>query len=413
MIIVNKEDCIRCGACEGTCPSEAIEVTSEDVIYCDLCDGEPKCVEVCPNGALSVGDITIEDDGEVTQSRIVYNPEKCQQCGDCVEICPPQILKLEEGKVQKVPLKGFCVMCQKCVDICPVGVIGIEGVKEPEKVELEITEPIFIIDCVGCGTCVDECPVEAITLDEIGGTIEIDEDLCIKCGVCSQTCPWNAVYISGRKPEKRTKEIKKFELDEETCIGCNTCVEACPGNFIEAKASSLSVELPEICAACGLCEELCPVDAITLDVEWGPAKPTTEEGVVWDEEKCRLDGACAKKCPNEAIRVVTENGFQIPGKIKVDEEPSYNMCTRCGACTVVCPNGALILDEIEKEIDGETVKRNRIVYNPTKCQQCGTCIEACPYDMLKLTEEKVPLKGFCILCDQCIDVCPNKALSLK
>src|SRR5690606_27530110 len=126
--------------------------------------------------------------------------------------------------------------------------------------ELEIEGPIFIADCVGCGMCVPECPVDAITLDKVGGVIEIDEDTCIKCGVCAQTCPWNAVYISGKKPEKRAKEIKKFELDEDACIGCNTCVEACPGDFIVPRTSNLTVELPAICTACGLCEQLCPVD---------------------------------------------------------------------------------------------------------------------------------------------------------
>jgi len=172
MIIVNKEDCIRCGACQGICPTAAIAVSPEDVIYCDICEGEPKCVEICPTGSLKVEELVLDESGE-SQTRIMYNPATCDQCGDCVEICPPQILKLEEGKVKKVPLQGFCVMCQRCVDICPIEVIGIEGVKEPKKIELEIEGPIYIADCVGCGMCVDECPTGAITLPEVGETIEI------------------------------------------------------------------------------------------------------------------------------------------------------------------------------------------------------------------------------------------------
>ncbi|WP_318526251.1 DUF362 domain-containing protein [Methanobrevibacter arboriphilus] len=54
MIVVNQEDCIKCGACEGTCPSAAIELEDQKVVYCDICGGEPKCVETCPQGALSV-----------------------------------------------------------------------------------------------------------------------------------------------------------------------------------------------------------------------------------------------------------------------------------------------------------------------------------------------------------------------
>ncbi|MBU4536111.1 MAG: 4Fe-4S binding protein [Euryarchaeota archaeon] len=412
MIVVNKEDCIRCGACEGICPTTAIQVTPENVIYCDICGGAPKCVDICPQDALKLEDMVLDESG-TTLGRIVFSPEKCNECGDCVDVCPPQTLKLEEGKVKKIPLQGFCVMCQKCVDICPVDVIGVDGVKEPAKLDVVIEGPIFITGCVGCNMCVPECPVDAITLEEIGGSIEIDADKCIKCGVCSQTCPWNAVYISGKKPEKRSKEMKKFELDEETCIGCNICVEACPGDFIVPKESNLTVELPAICTACGLCENICPVDAIDLEVELGPAKPASEDGLVYDADKCDFIGECAQICPNDAIRVVTKTGMKLPDQVKVDEDPSFNMCTRCGACTVSCPEGALSLVDMDKVIDGKVSKRKRVQYNPSLCNECGDCIDVCPYDMLKLTEEKVPLKGFCILCDQCISACPKNALYLK
>ena len=135
MIIVNNEDCIKCGACEGTCPSAAIKVTPDNVINCDICGGDAKCVAACSKGALSVEPIAIGDDG-VTKDRIVFNPLKCDECGDCTEVCPTQTLKLKEGS--KMPLEGFCVLCQKCVDICPVEVIGLEGVKEPKSTDLEI-----------------------------------------------------------------------------------------------------------------------------------------------------------------------------------------------------------------------------------------------------------------------------------
>lgn len=400
MILVNKEGCIRCGACEGACPTAAIAVSPQDVIFCDMCSGEPKCVANCSTGALKAEEMQIGDTGE-TQTRIVYNPSACDQCGDCVEVCPPNVLKLEEGKVQQMPLEGFCVMCQKCVDICPVDVIGIEGIKEPKIIDKDITGPIAIIDCTGCGMCVEECPVDAITLSETGEPIEIDEEACIKCGVCSQTCPWNAVYISGKEPTKRSREILSFDLDEDECIGCNVCVEACPGDFIKSKASDLSVELPDICAACGLCVKMCPVDAINLDVELGPASPTTDVGVVWSAENCDFDGGCVDVCPNEAIRVDSDAKTRL-------------MCTRCGACASICPTGALKITEIDKEVNGEMVKRDRIEFSPALCDECGDCIDACPYDMLVLEEgAKVPVKGYCVLCDKCIEFCPNKALQMQ
>jgi len=378
MIVVNKEGCIRCGACQGTCPTDAIAVSPEDVIYCDLCSGEPKCVEICPQGALKTGEVAVGPEGKM-ETRIVFNPSLCDECGDCVEVCPPQIMKLDKDKMSKVPLEGYCVMCEQCVNICPVDVIGIEGVKEPAVKEEVITEPIYIGDCVGCGLCVDECPVDAITLDEPGGVIEIDEDTCTYCGVCAQTCPWDAVVISAQKPTKRSKEVKTFALDEDTCIGCNICVETCPGDFIVEKPSNLTVELPEICTYCGLCAQMCPVEAIDWDIELGPAKPSSEEGLVYDEDKCKMVGECIKVCPTDAIR---------------EADGSLYMCTRCGACATACPEGALKLVDIEKEIDGERVKRKRIEFTPSKCNECGDCIEVCPFNMLKLEPGEKYLSKF-------------------
>lgn len=398
MIVVNKEGCIRCGACEGICPTSAIAVSPEDVIYCDLCAGEPKCVEICPQGALKTGQIALTEGGEL-ETRVLFNPSLCDRCGNCVEICPPGILKLDEDPDTKVPLKGYCVMCERCVNICPVEVIGVEGVKEPATRETVITGPVSINDCVGCGMCVDECPVSAITLSEPGATIEIDEDTCVYCGICSQTCPWDAVIISGKKPIKRSKEVKSFEVDEDTCIGCNICVESCPGKFIKEKPSNLTVELPEICTYCGLCAHLCPVEAITCDVELGTAKPSSDEGLVYDADKCKMVKECISICPTKAIR---------------EDDGSLAHCTRCGACTIACPEGALKLYEVEKDVNGERVKRNRIVFNPSLCNQCGDCVEVCPYHMLKLEPEaRIPLKGFCTLCGQCVKACPEGAFQIR
>lgn len=100
-----------------------------------------------------------------------------------------------------------------------------------------------------------------------------------------------------------------------------------------------------------------------------------------------------------------------PALEETDAEPSFASCIRCGACAAVCSNDALSVGSIEKVIDGETVTRDRIEFNPYKCNECGDCIEACPYNMLHATgNEKFPIMGFCTLCGQCIDACPKHAL---
>ena len=411
MIVFNEDGCIKCGACEGTCPTSAIDVTPNSIIHCDTCGGEPKCADVCPNGALKVEMYEIAED--VEQARLVFNSILCDSCGKCAEVCPQETIEVTGVKLKEV--EGFCVMCQKCVDICPVDVIGIPGVCEPKEYELDLKGkgPVYIKDCVGCGTCVEPCPVNAITLEEVGSPITVNDD-CIRCGLCSQTCPWNAIYISEKVPIKRTKEIESFTFDSAKCIGCNTCVEACPGDFIAANSASLTVAIPSVCAACGLCVKLCPVDALDINVEWGEGSPVDAEGIGRDVEKCDFIGACANKCPTEAIRVVTKTGMLCPALEEVGGNPSFTSCIRCGACASVCSNDALNVGTIELEIDGETVTRDRIEFNPSKCDECGDCIEACPYDMLhKSANPKLPIAGFCTLCGQCMEACPEDALCYK
>jgi len=51
-IIVSPTVCNLCGVCEKRCPIGAIEIFNEIVYVCDLCGGNPKCVDACTEGAI-------------------------------------------------------------------------------------------------------------------------------------------------------------------------------------------------------------------------------------------------------------------------------------------------------------------------------------------------------------------------
>lgn len=54
-VIVDQDKCIGCGSCEKACPFHIPQFTSDDKMFkCDGCGGDPSCVKICPNGALSV-----------------------------------------------------------------------------------------------------------------------------------------------------------------------------------------------------------------------------------------------------------------------------------------------------------------------------------------------------------------------
>ena len=54
VIMVDEEKCNGCGWCIEACDYGAITLHPEKrvVVVCDLCDGEPKCIEWCPEEAL-------------------------------------------------------------------------------------------------------------------------------------------------------------------------------------------------------------------------------------------------------------------------------------------------------------------------------------------------------------------------
>jgi Fe-S-cluster-containing dehydrogenase component len=60
IILVDDDKCNGCGWCIEACDYGAIQLHPETkkVFVCDLCDGEPQCVEWCPEEAL---DFTTKD----------------------------------------------------------------------------------------------------------------------------------------------------------------------------------------------------------------------------------------------------------------------------------------------------------------------------------------------------------------
>lgn len=54
-VILNEQLCIGCGACAKACPFSSIHFKNDKPFICNLCNGDPKCVERCATGALRFG----------------------------------------------------------------------------------------------------------------------------------------------------------------------------------------------------------------------------------------------------------------------------------------------------------------------------------------------------------------------
>jgi len=52
IVIQNEDKCIGCRLCAVLCPYNAITTIDNEIIKCDLCENDPKCVKYCTTGAI-------------------------------------------------------------------------------------------------------------------------------------------------------------------------------------------------------------------------------------------------------------------------------------------------------------------------------------------------------------------------
>jgi NAD-dependent dihydropyrimidine dehydrogenase PreA subunit len=55
----------------------------------------------------------------------VVDPEKCEGCEVCVEVCPMEVFEMQDGK--SVPVNAdACEGCESCVESCEPGAITLK-----------------------------------------------------------------------------------------------------------------------------------------------------------------------------------------------------------------------------------------------------------------------------------------------
>ena len=75
----------------------------------------------------------------------------------------------------------------------------------------------------------------------------------------------------------------------------------------------------------------------------------------------------SRKNFKDGVRYLKDRGIQVENasqEVKRDK----NKCTHCGACTAVCPTGALAVERPEMSV----------LFSQDKCSVCELCVPACP-----------------------------------
>ena len=81
----------------------------------------------------------------------------------------------------------------------------------------------------------------------------------------------------------------------------------------------------------------------------------------------------AKKDFKKGMAFLREQGIQIQNASQ-EVNRDTDRCVHCGACTAVCPTGALSIKRPEMSIE----------FNIQKCSVCELCVPACPTRAMKV-----------------------------
>lgn len=69
-----------------------------------------------------------------------------------------------------------------------------------------------------------------------------------------------------------------------------------------------------------------------------------------------------------------ENQGVVVESLSHDVTRDDDRCVDCGACTTVCPTGALSIDKVTREVSFEA----------EECVACELCVPACPYRAMQV-----------------------------
>ncbi|MBI4727117.1 4Fe-4S binding protein [candidate division TA06 bacterium] len=121
------------------------------------------------------------------------SPDKCQGVRACEKICSKTFFRTEDQALSAIQVKGIegkfeinvCNQCGDCIAVCPVLALkrNQQGVVMPDK-KL----------CVGCLMCVGYCPTLSMRTHP-----SLSEPFkCVACGACAKACPEKALEIVER-----------------------------------------------------------------------------------------------------------------------------------------------------------------------------------------------------------------------
>jgi TPP-dependent indolepyruvate ferredoxin oxidoreductase alpha subunit len=274
-IVVDEQKCKGCDWCIEACKYGAITLhpSSHKAIVCDTCGGEPKCIPVCPESALSLGGksndkIVTGDIGCYTLGVLppVNAVQSCLCMGAGISQAAGMIHAGVKDKVFAVigdstffhaGMPGLLNIAYNKVNVCVVimdnSVVAMTGHQPTPgsgKTAMGTDAKIIRIQDIAKGVGIEK--IEVIDPYDIkAATLKIRETLDYQ---------GPSVIISQRPCPLLIERGEPREVKDE-CNACGVCVKAfgCPAIALSKDHAEIDATL---CWGCGVCETVCPFDAV-------------------------------------------------------------------------------------------------------------------------------------------------------
>lgn len=274
-ITVDESKCKGCDWCIEACKYGAITIhpTSNKAIICDTCGGEPKCIPMCPESALSLkgkanDKIVTGDIGCYTLG--VLPPVSAVQTCLCMGAGISQAAGMIHAGVKD---KVFAVLGDST--FFHAGMPGLLNIAYNRANVCVIVMDNSIVAMTGhqptpgSGKTAMATEAKVISIEEIARSVGIEKvitvdpyDIKAATEAVRETLDYQgpSVIISKRACPLLVERKEPREIKEE-CNACGVCVKAfgCPAISLKGEKAEIDTTL---CYGCGVCETVCPFEAI-------------------------------------------------------------------------------------------------------------------------------------------------------
>ncbi len=119
-----------------------------------------------------------------------------------------------------------------------------------------------------------------------------------------------------------------------------------------------------------------------------------------NKDKCTGCRLCLQICTIEHFHEINPKKAALRIEAKFPDPGKYrpHVCTQCGKCEEVCPEGAI-----------DQADSGAYIVDQGKCNNCGECVGVCPVGVVF----RHPDHDFVIICDFCMlctEVCNTGAI---